>query len=155
MKMKVECNYSEAILKMKQKEEIHYADKFTYALPQWAMLSAKPEIIEVLYVYGDHGVSIAKQKVNFEVDFKNCSSIKMYVDFLMNQMNTALDIVGYVYFYNKNIFACKDKNYAKPLTSSEEEELKKTNLRDGAIDSSILITDKFGNVIESLNDLLK
>lgn len=152
---KEECDYSEVILKMKQREEIHYADKFTYALPQWAMLSAKPEIIDILHIYGDQGVSIAKQKVEFAVDFKNTSSIKTYVSFLMNQMNTALDIVGHVYFYNKNIFACKDINYPKPLTEWEEGELKKTNLGDGSIDSSILITDKEGNVVESLNDLLK
>ena len=62
-------NHHQVILKIKRKIEDHYSDKFTYAMPDWAMLTAEPEIISILDIHSEEGVKIAKQKVDFPVDF--------------------------------------------------------------------------------------
>ncbi|MCJ7936072.1 MAG: hypothetical protein MUW56_21200 [Chryseobacterium sp.] len=149
-----EFNHNKVILKIKQKIENHYSDKFTYAMPDWAMLSAEPDIISILDIHGEEGVQIAKQKVNFPVDFYNISSVVDYVDFLSNQMNSQKEIIGYVIFYNKNTLIIKDPNYLQDLTAFQENELNKYNQTQSKVDISLLFTDQNWDEVDVLDDLL-
>ena len=148
-------NHHQVILKIKQKIEDHYSDKFTYAMPDWAMLSAEPEIISILDIHSEEGVKIAKQKVDFPVDFNTISSVVNYVDFLSNQMNSQKEITGYVIFYNKNTLLIKDHNYLQDLTAFQESELNKYNQTQSQVDISLLITDQNWNEVDLLGDLLR
>ena len=148
-------NHHQVILKIKQKIEDHYSDKFTYAMPDWAMLSAEPEIISILDIHSEEGVKIAKQKVDFPVDFNTISSVVNYVDFLSNQMNSQKEITGYVIFYNKNTLLIKDPNYLQDLTAFQESELNKYNQTQSQVDISLLITDQNWNEVDLLGDLLR
>ena len=147
-------NHHQVILKIKQKIEDHYSDKFTYAMPDWAMLSAEPEIISILDIHSEEGVKIAKQKVDFPVDFNTISSVVNYVDFLSNQMNSQKEITGYVIFYDKNTLLIKDPNYLQDLTAFQESELNKYNQTQSQVDISLLITDQNWNEVDLLDDLL-
>ena len=147
-------NHHQVILKIKRKIEDHYSDKFTYAMPDWAMLTAEPEIISILDIHSEEGVKIAKQKVDFPVDFNTISSVVNYVDFLSNQMNSQKEITGYVIFYNKNTLLIKDPNYLQDLTAFQESELNKYNQTQSQIDISLLITDQNWNEVDLLDDLL-
>ena len=147
-------NHHQVILKIKRKIEDHYSDKFTYAMPDWAMLSAEPEIISILDIHSEEGVKIAKQKVDFPVDFNTISSVVNYVDFLSNQMNSQKEITGYVIFYNKNTLLIKDPNYLQDLTAFQESELNKYNQTQSQVDISLLITDQNWNEVDLLDDLL-
>ena len=148
-------NHHQVILKIKQKIEDHYSDKFTYAMPDRAMLSAEPEIISILDIHSEEGVKIAKQKVDFPVDFNTISSVVNYVDFLSNQMNSQKEITGYVIFYNKNTLLIKDPNYLQDLTAFQESELNKYNQTQSQVDISLLITDQNWNEVNLLDDLLR
>lgn len=148
-------NHHQVILKIKRKIEDHYYDKFTYAMPDWAMLSAEPEIISILDIHSEEGVKIAKQKVDFPVDFNTISSVVNYVDFLSNQMNSQKEITGYVIFYNKNTLLIKDPNYLQDLTAFQESELNKYNQTQSQVDISLLITDQNWNEVDLLDDLLR
>ena len=147
-------NHHQVILKIKRKIEDHYSDKFTYAMPDWAMLTAEPEIISILDIHSEEGVKIAKQKVDFPVDFNTISSVVNYVDFLSNQMNSQKEITGYVIFYNKNTLLIKDPNYLQDLTAFQESELNKYNQTQSQVDISLLITDQNWNEVDLLDDLL-
>lgn len=147
-------NHDKVILKIKQKIENHYSDKFTYAIPDWAMLSAEPDIISILDIHSEEGVQIAKQKVNFPVDFYNVSSVADYVDFLSNQMNSQKEVIGYVIFYNKNILIIKDPNYLRDLTAFQENELNKYNETQSQVEISLILTDQNWNEVDVLDDLL-
>ena len=148
-------NHHQVILKIKRKIEDHYSDKFTYAMPDWAMLTAEPEIISILDIHSEEGVKIAKQKVDFPVDFNTISSVVNYVDFLSNQMNSQKEIKGYVIFYNKNTLLIKDPNYLQDLTAFQESELNKYNQTQSQVDISLLITDQNWNEVNLLDDLLR
>ena len=148
-------NHHQVILKIKRKIEDHYSDKFTYAMPDWAMLTAEPEIISILDIHSEEGVKIAKQKVDFPVDFNTISSVVNYVDFLSNQMNSQKEITGYVIFYNKNTLLIKDPNYLQDLTAFQESELNKYNQTQSQIDISLLITDQNWNEVDLLVYLLR
>lgn len=147
-------NHHKVILKIRQKIENHYSDKFTYAIPDWAMLSAEPDIISILDIHSEEGVQIAKQKVNFPVDFRTISSIVNYVDFLSNQMNKKKEITGHVIFYNKNTLIIKDPNYLQDLTAFQENELNKYNQTPSQVDIALLLTDQNWDEVEVLDDLL-
>lgn len=147
-------NHNKIILKIKGKIENHYSDKFAYAVPDWAMLSAEPDIITILQIHGVEGRQIAKQKVNFPVDFYNISSVADYVDFLSNQMNSQKEIIGYVIFYNKNLLMIKDPNYLQDLTAFQENELNKYNQTQSQVDISLLLTDQNWDEVDVLDDLL-
>lgn len=147
-------NHDKVILKIKQKIENHYSDKFTYAMPDWAMLSAEPDIISILDIHSEEGVQIVKQKVNFPVDFYNISSVVDYVDFLSNQMNSQKEIIGYIIFYNKNTLIIKDPNYLQDLTAFQENELNKYNQTQSQVDISLLFTDQNWDEVDLLDDLL-
>lgn len=147
-------NHDKVILKIKQKIENHYSDKFTYAIPDWAMLSAEPDIISILDIHSEEGVQIAKQKVNFPVDFYNVSSVADYVDFLSNQMNSQKEVIGYVIFYNKNTLIIKDPNYLQDLTAFQENELNKYNETNSQVEISLILTDQNWNEVDVLDDLL-
>ncbi len=147
---------SEKIIQIiKQEIEKHYSDKFTYAIPDWAMLSVQPEIISILSIHGEEGIQIAKQKVDFPVHFSDISSIVNYSGFLLNQMNIELEIIGYVVFYNKKIIAIKDPGYLEHLTEFEENELIKFNADQKEEDLSLLYFDQNLNQVNSLDEALK
>ena len=153
--MRKRFNHHQVILKIKRKIEDHYSDKFTYAMPDWAMLSAEPEIISILDIHSEEGVKIAKQKVDFPVDFNTISSVVNYVDFLSNQMNSQKEITGYVIFYNKNTLLIKDPNYLQDLTAFQESELNKYNQTQSQVDISLLITDQNWNELDLIVDFLR
>ncbi|MGV4413606.1 hypothetical protein [Chryseobacterium sp. T1] len=147
-------NHNKIIQKIKQNIENDYSDKFTYAMPDWAMMSAEPDIISILDIHGKEGLQVAKQKVNFPVDFYNISSISEYVDFLSNQMDCQKEIIGYVVFYNKNMLIIKDPNYLQDLTVFQKNEIKKSNQAESQVDISLIILDQNWNKVNSLDDLL-
>ncbi|WP_312314468.1 hypothetical protein [Empedobacter brevis] len=147
---------SEKIIQViKQEIENHYSDKFTYAIPDWAMLSAQPEIISTLPIHGEEGIQIAKQKVDFPVHFSDISSIVNYSGFLSKQMNIELEIIGYVVFYNKKIIAIKAPGYLEHLTELEENELIKFNADQKEEDLSLLYFDQNLKQVNSLEEALK
>lgn len=133
-----------------QKMEQHYEDKFTYALPEWAMLSAKPEIVSIITVHGAEGIAITKQRVEFDVNFSDRNSIIHYTDYLSNQMNIEHEILGYIIFFDKNIYAKKDPNYKKDLTAFEQSEL--DNYPKSKTDISILMLNKAFQEIKSFDN---
>ena len=104
-----------------------YANKFIYAVPDWAILYAEPELLFILPIYGEEGIAITKQVVNFPVDFSSRSSVLYYAHFLESQMNKELEIKAYVVFYNKNILVGKDPNYLDLLTKEQEDEIRSYN----------------------------
>ncbi|WP_312823389.1 hypothetical protein [Epilithonimonas sp.] len=141
------------LLKIKHKVETHFADKFVYAIPEWAMMTALPDIFATLKVHGKNGVHLLKQKVNFEFDFKSMQSWEFYADFLRKKMDEREKVVGYVFFFTENLINVKDVNYTSDLTKFQEEELKKFN-QNQLETYGILITDKDLNVVESTDALL-
>lgn len=138
-----------AIEYAKDKIEEHYEDKFTYALPDWAMLTGNPEIISWVEVRGSEGIAITKQRVDFNVNFKDKLSIIYYADFLNNQMNKNLETVGYVIFYDKNIVAKKDPNYTEELSADQNSELLTFNSEKSTTDISILMLNAEYKLIEN------
>lgn len=132
----------------KQKIEEHYQDKFTYALPDWAMLTADPEILAIVTVHGKEGVLTTKERVNFEVDFKHKESIQLYAAYLNRKMNTSLAIMGYIVFFDKKVYLQKDTNYPKELTANELDEIKKYNHENKELEIFIL---KFNTVFETVD----
>lgn len=145
---------SDSILrKIIQKVETHYADKFTYAVPNWAMISALPEIFAILTVYGKDGIAIMKEKVTFDVDFNRKNSLEYYVDFLQKKMNIREEVAGYVFFYTENIMLVKDIKHTSKLTDDQVEALHEFN-QNQVENYSLLITDKDLNVVDSTDALL-
>jgi len=134
--------------------EKHYADKFTYAIPTWAKLSAQPEIISILPIHGKEGIVISKQRVDFDVNFSEISSIVRYSKFLSDQMNKELDILAYVVFFNKRIRAIKDPNYLPELTVLEENDRLKYNENQLEIDVSCLFFTAEFDLTNSLDDVI-
>lgn len=138
---------------LKRKLDAQYSDKFIYALPNWFRLSAAPEVICVLPIHGKEGLAIARQKVEFKVDFSDKLSVSNYVDFLNKQMPKKLMVVAYVVFFNKNIQGGQDGNYKVPLTVFEEREIIKYNNHCIDIDISVAFFDVNFNEIASLDDV--
>ncbi len=143
------ASLQKAIEYAKDKIEEHYEDKFTYALPDWAMLTGNPEIIAWVEVSGSEGIAITKQRVDFNVNFQDKLSIIYYADFLNNQMNKGLETVGYLIFYDKNIVAKKDLNYFQDLTHDQNSELLKFNSEKTTTDISILMLNAEYKLIEN------
>ncbi|MBF0598412.1 hypothetical protein [Faecalibacter rhinopitheci] len=96
--MKIYKNSKEIIQLIVKKIEKHYEDKFTYAIPEWAILSANPEIVYIIPVHGTEGVTITKQRVDFNVNFSDIKSIIHYAQYLSDQMNIKHEILGYIVF---------------------------------------------------------
>lgn len=134
--------------------EKHYQDKFTYAIPTWARLTADPEILEVIPLHGLQAITICKQKVDFKVDFKDIKSIKQYVSFLNNQMDISLDIIGYVVFLNKQVYIEKAPSYHMALSQSQNNEIDKYNLSQEKFELIILYLNNKDQIIENLDQLL-
>src|SRR5690606_17569464 len=151
--MKTHFNSETALNLAKKQVEKHYEDKYVYALPDWAMLSAEPTCIAVVTVYGTEGITIAKQRVDFRVDFKDPASISQYADFLTQQMNTVYNVVGYVVFFDKNVYLKKDPNYMEELTESQQLELDKQNQQKKDVEISIIILNKNHEPFVNLDEL--
>ena len=151
--MKTHFNSETALNLAKKQLEKHYEDKYVYALPDWAMLSAEPTCIAVVTVYGTEGITIAKQRVDFRVDFKDPASVSQYADFLTQQMNTALDVVGYVVFFDKKVYLKKDPNYMEELTESQQLELDKQNQQKKDVEISIILLNKNHEPVANLDEL--
>lgn len=126
----------------KRKIEQHYSDKFTYALPAWAMLTADPEIIAVVQIHGQAGIQLTKQRVDFAVDFNDASSITYYADYLQGHMNRQLPLVGYIMFYKHILIIQPDPNYQTTLTDFERTELEQYNQQNTDPDFSLIILTK-------------
>ena len=141
--------------KIKQKIENHHADKFTYALPEWAMFTGDPKIIALLTIHGEEGLRIAKQRVDFEVDFYAAASVLYYVDFLKDQMNQQLDSIGYVFFYDANLVLVKDPNYSDALTPFQEDELQTYNKNMDRASISLLMVDKNLKEVSVLDQMVE
>lgn len=145
---------SETALDLARKQvEKHYEDKYVYALPAWAMLSAQPTRIAVVTVYGTEGIAIAKQRVDFRVDFKDPASVSQYADFLSQQMNTAHDVMGYVVFFDKKVYLKKDPNYIEELTKNQQLELDKQNQLKKDVEISIILLNKNHEPVANLEEL--
>ena len=138
----------------RQKIEDHHSDKFTYALPEWAMLTADPEIIAIVQVHGAEGIQVTMQKVDFKVDFKNESSIIHYATHLQNQMNTRLSLLGYVVFYKSYSVVQQDPYYHSTLTDSESAELTQFNKESTNPDFSFIILTKDLQRVEATSQLI-
>lgn len=138
---------------IKDKVDEHYSDKFIYALPDWFKLSAVPELIQVLPIYGKEGIEVCKQKVAFKVSFNDVSSVVTYVNFLKEQMCTALDVIAYVVFFVKNVKGIKDPNYKKELTDFEALEIVKYNNTNNEIEISMAFFDVDFNAMISLDEV--
>ena len=134
----VKKEYINLLEQIKEEIEHHYQDKFTYALPTWAKLSGQPEIIAIINVHGDKGIAITKQPVDFPVDFANENSICTYARFLNEQMDTSLEIIGYIVFYAKNICVVKDPLYHRDLTAAQNTEIAKFNAGNNPIEISCM-----------------
>lgn len=145
---------SEAALNIARKQvENHYQDKYIYALPAWAMWSAQPQGIAVITIYGTEGIAISKQRVDFKVDFKEASSITRYADFLNKQMNTALDVIGYIVFFAKNVYLKKDPNYQEELSACQQLELDKQNQLIKDMEISIITLNKNHELVANLDEI--
>lgn len=151
--MKTHFNIETALDLARKQVEKHYEDKYVYALPDWAMLSARPTCMAVVTVYGTEGITIAKQRVDFRVDFKDPASVSQYADFLTQQMNTALDVVGYVVFFDKKVCLKKDPNYIEELTESQQLELDKQNQLKKEVEISIILLNKNHEPVANLDEL--
>ncbi len=138
---------------VKQKIEAHYSDKFIYALPDWAMLTGNPEMIAIVPIHGNEGILVTKQRVDFEVDFNDEHSIIYYTNFLINQMNDHLPLLGYVLFYKNVLIMQKDTNYALPLNDFESTEIIRFNNSNKSTDSSFIIFNKNLEIVASTSDL--
>lgn len=135
---------------VKRKEDDWYSQKEIYALPDWFTLVSAPEMISLLAVYGKSGLDVIKQKVEFEVDFKNKDSIQYYVNYLEQLMNKDLPIIGYVFFYEKNMKGIKDSAYPYALTSAQKLELDQFNQHQKQVDITVAYVDSGYNLVESL-----
>lgn len=135
---------------LKQKEDDWYSQKEIYTLPDWFTLASAPEMISLLPIYGRNGLQVIKQKVEFEVDFKNKDSIQYYVNYLEQQMNKDLPIIGYIFFYEKNIKGEKDNAYLSALTSAQKNELDQFNQYQKQVDITVAYVDSGYNLVESL-----
>lgn len=133
--------------------EAHYADKFTYALPDWAMLTGNPEFVTIIKVHGLAGISICKQRVAFPVSFSDIASISRYADFLNQQMDKSLAIVAFVVFYNKQIKVAKDPQYTVSLTTEEESALNQYNEKQTAVEISLITLNSDFEPIGSLDEV--
>lgn len=151
--MKTHFNIETALDLARKQVEKHYEDKYVYALPAWAMLSAQPICIAVVTVYGTEGITIAKQRVDFRVDFKDPASVSQYADFLTQQMDTARDVMGYVVFFDKNVYLKKDPNYMEELTENQQLELDKQNQLKKDIEISIILLNKNHEPAANLDEL--
>lgn len=79
--------------------EKHYEDRFTYALFNWAMLSVDPEIVAMIKVYGNEGIAVAKERVDFKVVFKIKNSVWFYANYLNEKMNPIHDFKRYIVMF--------------------------------------------------------
>ncbi|MHC5310540.1 hypothetical protein ACYSNM_10835 [Myroides sp. LJL116] len=137
------------LTQVKQKEDQWYSHKVIYALPEWFSLVCDAKEVALLAVHGKEGLKVIRQRIDFKVDFYNEESILYYFNFLDNQMDKSLPVVGYVLFYNENIIAQKDKNYKKELTSFELEEIRKYNLERDKVKISTNYFDTNFNMIDT------
>ncbi|UXD71142.1 hypothetical protein MUK51_07570 [Sphingobacterium faecium] len=137
----------------KQKIEADYSEKFVYALPDWAMLTGNPEIIGVVQIYGNEGILVTQQRVDFEVDFGDEHSIIYYTNYLNNQMNAHLPLLGYVLFYKNVLIVQKDPNYPLTLSDLESEEIIRYNSNNISTDFSFIIFNKELELVASTADL--
>src|SRR5690606_32311239 len=151
--MKTHFNSETALNLAKKQVEKHYEDKYVYALPDWAMLSAEPTCIAVVTVYGTEGITIAKQRVDFRVDFKDPASVSQYADFLTQQMNTAPDVVGYVVFFDIKVYLKKDPHDMEELTESHQVELDRPNQQEKDGEISIILLNKNHEPVANLDHL--
>lgn len=134
----------------KEKIEKHYEDKFTYALPLWAMLTGNPTLIASVEVRGAEGVAMTKQRVEFNVSFKDKSSIIYYASYLNDHMNQNQETVGYIIFYDKNIYVKKDPNYTEDLSDYQNLELLQFNSDKSSTDISIIMLNNNYELVEYL-----
>lgn len=141
------------ILKVKDKENQWHSDKFMYALPDWYTLESEAEVVALLPIHGQQGLEISRQRVDFEVDFYNVNSVRHYSNFLEDQMNKELPVLGYVLFYNNNIIGKKDPNFNAELTPFQEEEIKRRNEQRIKVDISCAFFDSELNSLESFDSL--
>jgi|GEM_PF-624591 len=111
----------------KQRIENDYRDKFTYDLPEWAMLTGNPELIAVVQIHGNQGIEVTQQRVDFVVDFNEEASIQHYADYLNKQMDATLPLLGYVSFCKNVLIIQKDPNYALALSAFESSEINRFN----------------------------
>ncbi|MEJ5146921.1 hypothetical protein [Sphingobacterium sp. MYb388] len=137
----------------KQKIEAHYSDKFTYALPDWAMLTGNPEAIAVVPIYGNEGILVTKRRVDFEVDFNDERSIIYYTNHLNNQMNADLPLLGYLLFYKNILILQKDPSYALDLSDFESAEIISYNRNNISTDFSLIIFNKDLELVATTTDL--
>ncbi|MGG5507994.1 MULTISPECIES: hypothetical protein [unclassified Myroides] len=119
----IEYPTSQLIQTIKEELDQQYGNKYTYAVPAWALLQADPQLLFILPVHGKSGIAIIKQRVDFTVDFSSTASVLHYAHFLDAQMDKSLGITSYVVFFNKNIIIGKDPDYPKKLTARQEQEL--------------------------------
>lgn len=139
----------------KQKIEAHYSDKFVYALPDWAMLTGNPEAIDVVLIHGNEGILITQQRVDFEVDFNDERSIIYYSNYLNNQMNALLPLLGYVLFYKNVLMVQKDPSYTLALSDLESAEIIRYNRNNTSTDFSFITLNKDLDLVDTTADLQK
>ena len=130
-----------------------YANKYIYAIPDWFVLVSQAELVALLPIYGQHGLQIIGQKVDFQVDFSNVNSILYYHKFLEDQMDKQLPVLGYVLFYNKNIVAKQDPTFKSDLTEFQQQEIRLYNQNRIKTDISCAYFNAELKSIDSLNDL--
>ncbi|WP_144243324.1 hypothetical protein [Sphingobacterium sp. ML3W] len=143
------------IVLAKKKAEDHYSDKFTYALPNWAMLTGNPEMIAAVQIYGNEGIQVTLQRVDFKVDFNNEASIQRYVNHLNKQMKTTLPLLGYVLFYKNVLIMQKDPNYGLALSAFEASEITRYNSDNTTPNISFITLTKDLEMVESTVELRK
>lgn len=137
----------------KQKIEADYSDKFTYALPDWAMLTGNPEMIAIVPIHGNEGILITKQRVDFEVDFNDERSIIYYTNYLHNHMNAHLPLLGYALFYKNVLMVQKDPSYALVLSDFESTEIIRYNSHNTSTNFSFITFNKDLELVASTADL--
>lgn len=133
----------------RQKIETHYSDKFTYALPEWAMLSGNPVFVALLQIHGSDGIQISQSRVDFHVDFSDEQSILFYVEFLQKKMDTKLPVCGYVLFYKNILMMQKEQNYTAELTALQNSEIDGFNKNSTDFEYSLLILNTTLETISS------
>ncbi|WP_158960431.1 hypothetical protein [Myroides fluvii] len=129
----------------------YYGNAFIYPVPTWAVLHTMPELLYLLPIYGEEGIKIAKQQVNFTVDFSDYSSVVQYADFLFQQMDTAYEIIAYVVFYHQNLRIDKHPNYLQELTAQEQAEQQSFNDSQPKFNISVRF---FNRDLGAIDDLL-
>lgn len=137
----------------KQKVENHYRDKFTYALPEWAMLTGNPEMIAAVQIHGNEGIQVTKQRLDFEIDFNNEASIQRYANHLNHQMNIALPLLGHILFYKNVLTMQEDPNYAFALNDFESSEIIRFNGNNATPNISFITLTKDLALVESTSEL--